>query len=171
MTCQHGVQDQLTEVVLNINARPTLLPSISFFSQKVQQTHLMTSVDERRRFCSCSGTVCQVNTNRQSNPPIWGSPEFPKYWKVFQSITSMTGHTTADGSSLILEESREKDCWLGEAELWGKKIVHLKCQHLVLPLLYREPSYWANCVRYITALLELAGRCSVLTLWLFSLAV
>ncbi|TNN85799.1 hypothetical protein EYF80_004046 [Liparis tanakae] len=48
--------------------------------------------------------TCQVKTNRQSKPPIWGSPEFPKYWKVFQSITSMTGHTTADGSSLILEK-------------------------------------------------------------------
>lgn len=73
-------------------------------SCRVLRTHLMTSVDERRRFCSYSGTACHVKTSRQSKPPIWGSPELPKYWNVFQSITSMTGHTTAFGSSLILEE-------------------------------------------------------------------
>jgi len=80
-------------------------------SQQVPQTHLMTSTGDWRRFCSYSGIACQVKTNRQSKPPIWGSPEFPKYWKVFQSITSITGHTTADGSSLILEKKWEKSCW------------------------------------------------------------
>ncbi len=126
----------------------------------------MTSVGERRRFCSYSGTGCQVNTNRQSNPPICGSPEFPKYWKVFQSITSMTGHTTAEGSSLILEERGEKCCWQGEAELWSKKIVHLKCQRFVLPSLLRELSYWARWGWNITALFSLAGVHCDTSVWL-----
>ena len=66
----------------------------------------MTSIGDRIRIRSLWGTTCHVNTSLQSKPPIWGSPEFPMYSKVFQSITSITGHTTADSSSWILQTPR-----------------------------------------------------------------
>lgn len=72
---------------------------------------LMTSTGDRIRILSRSGTVCHVNTSLQSKPPIWGSPEFPRYSKVFQSITSITGHTTADSSSWILKAPKTSICF------------------------------------------------------------
>lgn len=63
----------------------------------------MTSIGDRINSRSRWGTTCHVNTSRQSKPPIWGSPELPRYSKVFQSMTSITGHTTADSFSWILQ--------------------------------------------------------------------
>lgn len=91
----------LLNCLLNINLVLTVFYRIS---------HLMTSVGDRLRFCSYSGTECHVKTSRQSKPPIWGSPELPRYWNVFQSITSITGQTTALGSSFILQ-NRETGAW------------------------------------------------------------
>lgn len=76
--------------------------------------NLITSILDFLRFCSLSGVVCHVKTNLQSNPPICGSPAFPKYSNVFQSITSITGHTTADSSSAILMFLEEEINTLGE---------------------------------------------------------
>lgn len=82
---------------------------------------LMTSMGDRIRILSLVGTTCHVNTSLQSKPPIWGSPEFPRYSKVFQSITSITGHTTADSSSWILQTPRTPclSKWTGAGGQFG----------------------------------------------------
>lgn len=75
----------------------------SEMSGQEDRPDLITSIGDRINFRSRWGTTCHVNTSRQSKPPIWGSPELPRYSKVFQSITSITGHTTADSFSWILQ--------------------------------------------------------------------
>lgn len=78
--------------------------------------NLMTSMGDRMRILSLSGTTCHVNTSLQSKPPIWGSLGLPRYSNVFQSITSITGHTTADSSSWILQTPGHPMCltmWMG----------------------------------------------------------